>query len=140
MKRLGVDEIALKKDQGQYIVILADLDINKPIAFVKSRKQVDIREVLESWGIQILKQIREVSIDMSGNSKGLVTDVLPNADITVDRFHMMKVVNEELDLARRELKKAAESLSDLSEKTQIKAALYQSKYGLLKSQDDLIQE
>jgi len=57
LKRLGIDEIALKKGQGQYIVILVDLDINKPIAFVKSRQQVDIREVLESWGIQILKKI-----------------------------------------------------------------------------------
>lgn len=130
---------ALRKGQGQYIVILVDLDTNKPIAFVKSRKQVDMREVLESWGTQILKQIREVSIDMSGNSKGLITDVLPNADITVDRFHVMKVVNAELDLARRELKKAAESLSDSSERTQIKAALCQSKYVLLKSQDDLNQ-
>jgi hypothetical protein len=45
----------------------------------------------------------------------------------------MKVVNEELDLARREFNKPAESLSDLSDKTQVKAALYQSKYVLLKS-------
>jgi len=41
---------------------------------------------LASWGTQVLEQITEVSMDMSGN-KGLVTDLLPNADITVDRFH-----------------------------------------------------
>jgi transposase len=28
LTRLGIDEIALKKGQGQYIVILVDLDIN----------------------------------------------------------------------------------------------------------------
>lgn len=109
MKRLGIDEIALKKGQGQYIVILVDLDTNKPIEFVKSRKQVHIREVLESWGPEVLEQIYEVSMDMSGNYKGLVTDLLPNADITVDRFHVMKIVNEELDSARRDIKKAAKS-------------------------------
>jgi len=70
---------------------------------VRSRK-LDIREVLASWGTQVLEQITEVSMDMSGNYKGLVTD-LPNADITVDRFHVMKVVNEELDAARRDVKK-----------------------------------
>jgi len=79
LKRLGIDEIALKKGQGQYIVVNGT---NKPVGFVRSRKQLDIREVLASWGTQVLEQITEVSMDMSGNYKGLVTDLLPNADIT----------------------------------------------------------
>jgi len=57
---------------------------------------------------------------VSGNYKGLVTDLAPNADITVDRFHM-KVVNEELDAARRDVKKTTESLSDAA-KVQLKTA------------------
>jgi len=105
---------------------------------VRSRKQLDIREVLASWGTQVLEQITEVSMDMSGNYKGLVTD-LPNADITVDRFHVMKVVNEELDAARRDVK-TTESLSDATAKVQLKTALHQSKYVLLKSENDLTQE
>lgn len=79
-------------------------------------------------------------MDMSGNYKGLVTDLLPNAVITADRFHVMKVVNEELDATRRNLKKAAESLSDVTAKKHLKAALHQSKYVLLKSEDDLTSE
>jgi len=139
LKRLGIDEIALKKGQGQYIVVLVNLDTNKPVGFVRSRKQLDIREVLASWGTQVLEQITEVSMDMSGNYKGLVTDLLPNADITVDRFHVMKVVNEELDAARRDVK-TTESLSDATAKVQLKTALHQSKYVLLKSENDLTQE
>ena len=49
LKRLGIDEIALKKGQGQYIVVLVNLDTNKPIGFVGSRKQLDIREVFIDW-------------------------------------------------------------------------------------------
>lgn len=139
LKRLGIDEIALKKGQGQYIVILVNLDTSKPIGFVQSRKQLDIREVLQRWGTQVLEQIVEVSIDMSGNYKGLVRELLPNAVITVDRFHVMKVVNEELELARINIKKAAESL-DTTAKKQLKATLHQSKYVLLKSKDDLTPE
>jgi transposase len=92
-----------------------------------------------SWGTQLLEQIDEVSMDMSGNYKGLVTELLPNAVITVDRFHVMKVVNEELDAARRDAKKAAESLSDTAA-TQLKATLHQSKYVLLKSEENLTPE
>jgi transposase len=105
-----------------------------------NRKQIEIREVLASWGTQVLEQIDEVSMDMSGNYKGLVTQLLPNAVITVDRFHVMKVVNEELDAARRDVKKTVESLSDATAKAQLKAALNQSKYILLKSENDLTQE
>lgn len=140
LRRLGIDEISLKKGQGQYIVILVNLDTNKPIGFVQSRKQLEMREVLASWGTQVLEQIDEVSIDMSGNYKGLVTELLPNATITVDRFHVMKVVNQELDTARKDIKKTVESLSDATAKAQLKAALHQSKYVLLKSENDLTQE
>jgi len=119
LKRLGIDEIALKKGQGQYIV-LVNLDTNKPVGFVRSRKQLDIREVLASWGTQVLEQITEVSMDMSGNYTGLVTDLLPNADITVDRFHVMKVVNEELDAARRDVKKPQNHCQMLQQKSNLK--------------------
>lgn len=44
LRRLGIDEIALRKGQGYFIVVLVDLDTHKSIAFVKSRKQVDIRD------------------------------------------------------------------------------------------------
>lgn len=93
LKRLGIDEIALHKGQGDYIVVLVDLDRKVPIGFVASRKQVDIRKVLEGWGVSVLEQIVEVSIDLSGNYKGLVHKLLPNAQIVVDRFHVMKLVN-----------------------------------------------
>jgi len=35
-EKLGIDEIALKKGHGQYIVVLVNL--NKTIAFAKSRR------------------------------------------------------------------------------------------------------
>jgi len=47
---------------------------------------------------------------------------------------------EELDAARRDVKKTTESLSDATAKVQLKTALHQSKYVLLKSENDLTQE
>ena len=62
-------------------------------------------------------------MDMSGNYKGLVQDLLPNADITVDRFHVMKLVNEELDRARKAAQKAASSIDNEAEKERTLANL-----------------
>ncbi|MCL1494679.1 MAG: transposase [Pseudanabaena sp. Salubria-1] len=65
LKRLGIDEIALRKGQGDYIVVLVDLDRKIPIGFVRSRKQEEIRKELEGWGKEVLEQIIEVSMDLS---------------------------------------------------------------------------
>ena len=137
MKRLGIDEIALHQGQGNFLVVLVDLDTHKPIALVKSRKQVDIRSLMENWGMQVRERIQEVSIDMSGNYKSLVRTLLPNADITVDRFQVMQTLNSELNQARIQVIKAGEQLKEPAEKARIKAALSQSKYVLLKVEASL---
>lgn len=43
---------------------------------------------------------------------------MPNANITADRFHVMKQVNDELDTMRKAEKKAAISLDNKSEKSE----------------------
>jgi len=64
LKRLGIDEISLVKGQGNYLGVLVDLDTNKPIELVESRRVEDIRKILTEWGSQVLEQIEEVSIDL----------------------------------------------------------------------------
>lgn len=140
LKRLGMDEIALRKGQGNYIAVLVDLDQRVPIGFARSRKQADIQKVLLGWGEAVLSQIVEVSIDLSGNYKGLVHKLLPNAVVVADRFHVMKIVNQDLDTARKTLRKANEENPNEVEKCQIETALKQSKYALLKPEENLTQK
>jgi len=140
LSRLGMDEISLRKGQGDYVVVLVDLDKNELIGLVESRKHKDIREVLESWGDEVLSQIKEVSIDLSGNYRGLVRKVLPNADIVADRFHVMKLVNEELNRARNAEKKATDELKDESKKEELQAVLKNSKYAVLKPEERLTEK
>ena len=137
LKRLGIDEIALVKGQGNYLAVLVDLDTHKPIEIVKSRRMEEIREVLVSWDIQVLEQIQEVSIDLWSPYKSLVEELMPNANVTADRFHVMKQVNDELDAMRKAEKKAAMSLENKSEKDRILEGLSKSKYSFIKNEDSL---
>ncbi|BBD70632.1 transposase [Nostoc commune NIES-4072] len=137
IKKLGIDEIALVKGQGNYLAVLVDLDTHKPIEIVQSRRIEDIREVLVNWGVEVLNQIEEVSIDLWSPYKNLVEELMPNANITADRFHVMKQVNDELDTMRKAEKKAAMSLDNKSERERILEALNKSKYALIKNQDSL---
>lgn len=76
-------------------------------------------------------------MDTSGNYKGLVTNLLPNTDITVDRFPVMKAVNTELARARITAKQTGKNLNNEPEKQRFKAGLNQSRNVLLKAKDDL---
>jgi len=137
VKRLGIDEIALVKGQGNYLAVLVDLDTRKPIELVKSRRIEEIREVIVKWGSQVLEQIVEVSMDLWSPYKSLVEELMPNANITADRFHVMKQVNDELDAMRKSEKKAAMNLDNKLERERILAGLNKSKYSLIKNEDSL---
>ncbi|WP_293072741.1 transposase [Moorena sp. SIO3H5] len=51
-----------------------------------------------------------MSIDMIGNYKLLVKKLCPNAEVTIDRFHVTKMVHEELNQAIIDQKKTAKTL------------------------------
>lgn len=93
-----------------------DLSTSKLITIIKGRKQEDIEPVLNSWGLEVLEQIEEVSIDLWKGYKTLVEKLMPNAQVVADRFHVMVQVNNELD---RERKRERREIIDLSNKSLI---------------------
>lgn len=144
LKKLGIDEIALTKGQGNYCAVLTDLSTSKLITIIKGRTQEDIEPVLNSWGSEVLEKIEEVSIDLWKGYKTLVQKLMPNAQVVADRFHVMVQVNNELD---KERKRERREVIDLSIKTkspqkiaeykEILEGLNDSKYALLKNEESL---
>jgi len=144
LKKLGIDEIALIKGQGDYCAVLIDLSTSKLITIVFVRKQEDIEPVLNSWGSKVLEQIEEVSIDLWVGYKTLVKKLMPNAQVVADRFHVAAQVNKELDTQRKREKRQAKDLVTRSQSSktkaehqQILAGINDSKYSLLKNEKDL---
>ena len=64
LKRLGRDEIAMIKGQGNYYAVLVDIDLGKMIGIVEKRTEEALIEYLKGWGEDVLGQIIEVSMDM----------------------------------------------------------------------------
>ncbi|MEH2380853.1 MAG: ISL3 family transposase [Nostoc sp.] len=149
VKRIGIDEIALVKGQGNYLAIIVDLDTNKPIEILRSalrssaslsRRSEELRKVFEGWGYAVLEQIHEVSIDLWNPYKNLVEELMPNVDVTADRFHVMKQITDELDTARKSEKRAAEKILNKPEKERKLTGITKSKYSLLKNEKDLTEQ
>jgi transposase len=146
LKRLGIDEIALKKGHGNYCGVLVDLDQGKLIAILSGRTQEIIKQTLIEWGTEILENIEEVSIDLWSGYKNLVTELMPNAQVVADRFHVMTQINKELDTQRKREKRKVEDLikkasaTEKSKYEEILAGLKNSKYPLLKNEYKLNEE
>jgi transposase len=137
LSKLGIDEIAVVKGQGNYYVVLVDIEQRIPIGLVEQRTEEAVTNYLKSWGDEILSQITEVSIDLWRPYQKVVQKLMPQAIVVADRFHVMKQVGQELDSQRKKSKLEAQKLEKESEKEFILSGLNQSKYALLKNEKDL---
>ena len=137
LKKLGIDEITQLKGGKNYAAVLVDLDKRKPIALLEKRNKEVIAEYLRSLGSAILNQIEEVSIDLWKPYKTVVEELIPNAQVVADRFHVMTQINKELDDRRKKEKRQAEKLTNKKEKEPKLEGIKHSKYPLLKKQENL---
>jgi len=137
LKRLGIDEITHLKGGKNYAAVLVDLDKRIPIALLEKRNKEVIAEYLRGLGSEILNQIEEVSIDLWVPYKSVVEELIPNAQVVADRFHVMKQVNEELDQRRKKEKREAEQLKNKKEREKKIEGIKKSKYPLLKKKESL---
>jgi transposase len=104
---------------------------------VNGRTHAAIEQALECWDEEVLDQITEVSIDLSGNYRSLIQKRLPNAEIVADRFHVSKLINSTLNKARITAQKALKEVDDETERTRLEEVLKNSKYALLKPEQNL---
>lgn len=144
LKKLGIDEIALIKGQGNYCAVLIDLETSKLITILKGRTQEEIEPILNSWGSEVLEEIEEVSIDLWNGYKALVKKLMPNAQVVADRFHVMVQVNKELDTERKrerkqiiEASKKTKSVKEMADYQERLDGINGSKYSLLKTEKHL---
>jgi transposase len=140
LKKLGIDEIAMIKGQGNYYAVLVDIDKGKIIGLVEKRTEEALTKYLKRWGEGVLSQIEEVSIDLWIGYKNVAEKLMPQAQIVADRFHVMKQVTNELDEARKELKRETVKIKKKKDKEKILTGIAKSKYVLLKNEGDLVEK
>jgi len=125
LKRLGIDEISLRKGKQDFVLVLTNLDTAEVVDVLEKRTQDKLRARLAQLTQQERSQIEEVAIDMWEPYSNVCEELLPNAHITVDRFHVAKAVNEELKKLKNQ------------EKKQHPEVIKGAHYPLLKNQEDL---
>lgn len=96
---LGIDEVYLGKRLG-YITVVRDLD-SGAVLFIGKGKGGDALKKFRKRIKRKAKLIKAVAIDMANSYSAWVAEVLPNADIVYDHFHVIKSMNDKLNTLRR---------------------------------------
>ena len=102
MTRVAVDETAAKRGHN-YISLFVDIDQRRVLHVADGKDATTVEAFaadLEAHGGK-LDNIAEVCIDMSPAFIKGVGDHLPEAQITFDKFHAVKLVNDAVDEVRR---------------------------------------
>jgi transposase len=99
---LSIDEISKRKGHKDFVTVVCDIDRADLVEVIDSHKQDQIVEVLERQPLEIRKQVKEVSVDMWGGFPKVIEKVFPNAVVVIDRFHVMKAVNSNLNTIRKQ--------------------------------------
>jgi len=111
VKRIAIDETSSRRGH-RYITLFVDADA-KTVLFATEGKGMDtlgrFKDLLVAKGA-VAEQIEEVCCDMSPAFIRGIQDYFPQAEITFDKFHVMKLVNEAVDDVRIEEQKQAPEL------------------------------
>jgi transposase len=108
IKVICFDEISLHKGHGKYVLVISAPEVGLVLDLLEDRTKATLLQWLEARGTEWCAAIEVACSDMWDAYQEAAAEKLPNAQRVVDRFHVMKNLNEALTKARRALQKEAE--------------------------------
>jgi transposase len=129
---LCIDEIAQHKGHGSYRLVISAPELGLVLDVLKERT----KEALDAWmdqrGADWCAQVEVLCADMWDAYHTVAEVKLPNARRVVDRFHVMKNLNDALSKARRSIQNQADEAT--------KALLKGCRWWLVKNKENLDEE
>lgn len=113
VSRVGMDETSSKRGH-HYITLFCDMDERNLLFATEGKDKATVEAFREDFEAHngCGKKVAQVSCDMSPAFISGVTQELPEAEITFDKFHVIKLLNEGVDDVRREEVKENEILKN----------------------------
>ena len=110
---IGVDETSFKKGH-KYVTIVADVENSKVIYVCEGKDSSTLtkfnEDLINHGGKPTM--IQSISCDMSPAFINGISSEFPDAKITFDKFHVMKMMNEAVDEVRKQEQSAIKELKN----------------------------
>lgn len=98
---IGVDEIGYRRGH-QYLTVVACHDTGRVAWVGEGKDSAALQAFFDALGPQRCAQLRAVSMDMGKTYIGVTRQRVPDAEICLDAFHLIKWANEALEVVLRE--------------------------------------
>jgi transposase len=110
VRQLGIDELSNRKGQGNYILVLTDLERRIVLDILPDRQKATLVKWLQKPAAGIdLSQIAVAATDLWSHYRDAVVTVFGDkVKIVADRFHVMQNLHEAIHKARRQAQKQAD--------------------------------
>jgi transposase len=124
---LGLDEISLLKGHSDFVTLVSAHDeTGKPIvlAVLKGREKKPLVDFLKTIPKRLQETIKEVCTDLYDGFINAVEEVLPQATIVADRFHIAKLYRAAVDALRKIEMKELKAILTKEEYARLKGVLW----------------
>jgi transposase len=105
VRKMGIDEVSHEKGKSGYVCVLTDLEKGIQLDILPDRKKETLISHFQSLGEDFCRQIEVVSCDIWKTYINVAKECFPNAEVVIDRFHVVKALNQVLDTQRKSLRK-----------------------------------
>ena len=124
---LGIDEIALRKGQNDYVTIISTKTKEghlSVIAVLPDRRKETVKSFLESIPESLKRTVKSVCTDMCDSFVQSASEVFGSRVVVIDRYHVAKLYRDPLDQLRiKEMKRLKSELSQ-EEYTQLENMMW----------------
>ena len=99
--QLGIDETSTKKGH-HYVTLGVDLATSRVIHVTEGKGKATLKSIqqhLENKGVK-KEQVEQISMDLSPSFIAGAAESFSDAQITIDRFHVVKLLNEAMNQVR----------------------------------------
>jgi transposase len=98
---LGLDEKSFRSGH-HYVTVLSDLSNGRVLDVVETRSVMATKELLSTLAEEQRTKVKAVAMDMWEAFRSATQNLLPQAAIVHDRFHISKYLNQAVDSIRRQ--------------------------------------
>jgi transposase len=127
LRLLGLDEISLLKGHSDFVTLVSAQDENGKLivlAVLKGREKKTLVDFLKTIPKRLQDTIKEVCPDLYEGFINAVEEVLPQAKIVADRFHVAKLYRAAVDELRKTELKALKGVLTKEEYARLKGVLW----------------
>jgi len=123
LRRLGFDEISVRKGQS-YLTVVVDHHTGRLVWAAPGRDRKTVEKFLDLLGEERCAQVELVSCDMAEWITRPVAERCPNATVCLDPFHVVKLATDALDEIRREVWNEARKAGETALAKDLKGARF----------------